>query len=463
MKFIRDIISEKRAQAEAGAAVSQDSRELSDLINRRLDASFDVKTEPRAPAPEPAAPSRPPLPRSLFAEEEPEDFEPLTEDDPYIREILNPSLASEDAVDDDTDLDDDFDDGLDEDDDLLAEAAASDAEDPHAGEAYGSAEADIRDLLAAEDVAAAPVPSQTPEADLDAECDAAGEDTAPVEDRQPIDPFADTGFASAKAEYPLLDEDMPQPAPMAKIADPAEPATAAPAAVTAAGWAGTMPRPSAEREVSKPPVPRARPDWDAPADTPPPQPSARAERRPEPDRAEAAPPVDVPAPAIGRATRRAGRVKTRLLGFNGPPAQSADPFAASGTPAAAAQSEFPVGWLAVVKGPGRGAAFTLFSGVAQIGRGQDQTIALDFGDNSISRENHAAVAYDGEQRKFYLGHGGKANLVRRNDRPVLSTEELKSGDLIRIGETTLRFVAFCDESFDWTEQRQGGMQHATVG
>ena len=35
MKFIRDIISEKRAQAEAGAAVSQDSRELSDLINRR--------------------------------------------------------------------------------------------------------------------------------------------------------------------------------------------------------------------------------------------------------------------------------------------------------------------------------------------------------------------------------------------------------------------------------------------
>ena len=177
--------------------------------------------------------------------------------------------------------------------------------------------------------------------------------------------------------------------------------------------------------------------------------------------------MDVPAPAIGRATRRAGRVKTRLLGFNGPQAQTADPFAGTSAPATertnATHTEFPVGWLVVVKGPGRGAAFTLFAGVAQIGRDQEQTVPLDFGDNSISRENHAAIAYDGEQRKFYLGHGGKANLVRRNDRPVLSTEELNSGDLIRIGETTLRFVALCGEGFDWTGQREGGMQHASVG
>ena len=73
----------------------------------------------------------------------------------------------------------------------------------------------------------------------------------------------------------------------------------------------------------------------------------------------------------------------------------------------------------------------------------------DFGDTSISRNNHAAVAYDDEQGKFFLGHGGKSNLVRLNGRPVLSTEEMSNGDQIRIGETTLKFVALCGEEFTW--------------
>jgi pSer/pThr/pTyr-binding forkhead associated (FHA) protein len=101
--------------------------------------------------------------------------------------------------------------------------------------------------------------------------------------------------------------------------------------------------------------------------------------------------------------------------------------------------------------PGPGAAFTIFEGVAQIGRGETQAVRLDFGDTSISRENHAAVAYDTEQKAFFLGHGGKANLVRLNGRPVLSTEELRSGNTIRIGETTLRFVALCGPDFSWAE------------
>ena len=41
------------------------------------------------------------------------------------------------------------------------------------------------------------------------------------------------------------------------------------------------------------------------------------------------------------------------------------------------------------------------------------------------------------EAQFFLGHGGKANLVRLNDKPVLSTEEVSSSDLIRIGETSL--------------------------
>ncbi|MEM9637279.1 MAG: FHA domain-containing protein, partial [Pseudomonadota bacterium] len=158
----------------------------------------------------------------------------------------------------------------------------------------------------------------------------------------------------------------------------------------------------------------------------------------------------VPAPMAGRAGRRAGRVKTRLLGFNRAEADASDPIGASDSATAKPQHEkFPVGWLVVVEGPGIGHSFSIFTGASMIGRGEDQVIKLDFGDNSISRQNHAAIAYDEEQNKFYLGHGGKSNIIRRNARPVLSTEELHHADLIRIGETTLRFVALCGSDFKW--------------
>ncbi len=172
---------------------------------------------------------------------------------------------------------------------------------------------------------------------------------------------------------------------------------------------------------------------------------------PEPD-PEPAPIVNVAAAATtvtGRAGRSAGRVKTRLLGFQDPEDASGDVFDAAKSAVALAEAKYPVGWIIVIDGPGHGSCFTLFNGVSQIGRGEEQAVRLDFGDTSISRNNHAAVAFDDEQTKFFLGHGGKSNLVRLNGRPVLSTEELSHGDAIRIGETTLKFVALCGEDFNW--------------
>ncbi|WP_300035034.1 FHA domain-containing protein [uncultured Roseobacter sp.] len=186
------------------------------------------------------------------------------------------------------------------------------------------------------------------------------------------------------------------------------------------------------------------------------QPPADATGPQEPDTAPAADLSSLPAPAEGRAGRRAGRVKTRLLGFNRAEPDPADPFGAVNEATAAPQHEkFPVGWLVVVEGPGVGHSFSIFSGASMIGRGEDQMIRLDFGDNSISRQNHAAIAYDEEQNKFYIGHGGKSNIIRRNARPVLSTEELNHTDLIRIGETTLRFVALCGSDFRWEMTEDG--------
>ncbi|NOC45431.1 FHA domain-containing protein [Ruegeria sp. HKCCD7559] len=150
---------------------------------------------------------------------------------------------------------------------------------------------------------------------------------------------------------------------------------------------------------------------------------------------------------------RRSRVKTTFLGFERADThvqdliESSEPVAK----AEAAQETFPVGWLVVTAGPGRGSSITLTEGLMQIGRNDDQAIQLDFGDTGISRSNHAVIAYDPEDRKCYLGHGGKANLVRLNGKPVLSTVALSNGDLIRISETSIRFMAFCDDGFDWRD------------
>ena len=145
-------------------------------------------------------------------------------------------------------------------------------------------------------------------------------------------------------------------------------------------------------------------------------------------------------------------MKTRLLGFQADELAQKDVFEDEGKDQHSGISHLPVGWIVLIDGPGRGYCFTLHSGVSQIGRGEDQAVRLDFGDTSISRNNHAAVAYDEEQGKFFLGHGGKSNMVRLNGMPVLSTEEMANGDEIRIGETTLKFIALCGESFSWASE-----------
>jgi hypothetical protein len=160
---------------------------------------------------------------------------------------------------------------------------------------------------------------------------------------------------------------------------------------------------------------------------------------------------DVPAPVVAPPpARNTSRVKTTFLGFERSDGRIEDVFDRARDSVSAERVMFPVGWMVVVDGPGRGNSFTLLAGVSQIGRGDDQAVQLNFGDNGISRSNHAAIAYDDEERKFYLGHGGKSNIVRLNGKPVLSTEPLGNGDRIRIGETTLSFVAFCGSDFNWS-------------
>lgn len=158
---------------------------------------------------------------------------------------------------------------------------------------------------------------------------------------------------------------------------------------------------------------------------------------------------------------RARRTKTRLIGFESTDGV-VDLFSDTQKTAPAKGTKFPVGWVVVTDGPGRGESFTLVAGMSQIGRGEDQAIQLDFGDTAISRTNHAAIVYDAENHTFLLGHGGKSNVVRLNDTPVISNEAIKDGDVIRIGETTLRFTQLCDKTFNWADKNDGDEESEDV-
>lgn len=144
--------------------------------------------------------------------------------------------------------------------------------------------------------------------------------------------------------------------------------------------------------------------------------------------------------SAGRDASGHARPKTRILGYGG-----------GATPEATAEINIPpVGWLVVTEGPGRGAALPLICGMNGIGRGDASQVQLDFGDDAISRDAHAYVTYDNAARRFFVSHGGKTNLVRLNEAAVLATEPLVHGDTLRIGATTLRFVALCGTDFDWS-------------
>jgi len=148
-----------------------------------------------------------------------------------------------------------------------------------------------------------------------------------------------------------------------------------------------------------------------------------------------------------RPSGRSGRVRTRLLpeceeDKSYVPPEGSDHLRAG-------QIRRPVGWLVVVEGPGTGDWFALESGLTHLGRGPDQDVCLDFGDQSISRQNHAFITYDIARHRFQLSHGESKNRTRLNGVVVESRIGLAHGDRISIGKTTLRIAAFCDDDFSW--------------
>jgi hypothetical protein len=166
-----------------------------------------------------------------------------------------------------------------------------------------------------------------------------------------------------------------------------------------------------------------------------------------------------PAASVGGATRRI--VRADPVPALRPSAESA-PKPAAPKPAivpARAAVRDPlanpvVGWLAIIAGPGLGEILSLEYGVNDIGRGTDVRVQLDFGDEMIAGGDrsitiYAAIIYTARTRRFYLQSVAAETWL--NERLVNASIELIGGEILRLGQTRLRFVPLCGPDFDWRD------------
>lgn len=71
------------------------------------------------------------------------------------------------------------------------------------------------------------------------------------------------------------------------------------------------------------------------------------------------------------------------------------------------------------------------------------------GDDCISTERAAVIAYDVEEKFFSFGPSMGHNVVRVNGKMLMNAVVLNPYDELTIGKTKLLFVPFCGERFDW--------------
>ncbi len=111
-----------------------------------------------------------------------------------------------------------------------------------------------------------------------------------------------------------------------------------------------------------------------------------------------------------------------------------------------------VGWFVVVKGPGIGRSVPIGAGMNMVGRDDNVRMSLPFGDKLISGKDHVRVIYDDESRQFLIAPGSGTNITKMNKRIVATPLELTEHAVIELSKRThVRFVPFCNESFDWSD------------
>ncbi|MDO4285362.1 MAG: FHA domain-containing protein [Eubacteriales bacterium] len=111
--------------------------------------------------------------------------------------------------------------------------------------------------------------------------------------------------------------------------------------------------------------------------------------------------------------------------------------------------DYVTGWLVCIDGAEKGRDYRIHAGFNRIGRSYQMDICIEE-DLSITRDNHCSVIYDARENRFSIMPSA-GTVTYLNDEILMKTEPLLAGDRIRIGQTTLEFVAFCQGERKWEE------------
>lgn len=102
-----------------------------------------------------------------------------------------------------------------------------------------------------------------------------------------------------------------------------------------------------------------------------------------------------------------------------------------------APAQEPFARLVVIGGPGAGSSRPIYPGINSIGRETSNRVPLDFGDDTISRRQHAVIVVDAAAGTMQIRDGGKINPIVVNGHIVAGQSALGFGDTIELGTTTL--------------------------
>lgn len=109
-----------------------------------------------------------------------------------------------------------------------------------------------------------------------------------------------------------------------------------------------------------------------------------------------------------------------------------------------------VGWLVCTEGPGKGKDYRLFGRINTIGRSEENDVVLS-SEKTVSKKDHARLAYDAKHNNFQLIPGQGTNLAYLNDAPLYVPQPLHAYDLIEFGDTKLIFIPLCNDQFQWSQ------------
>ena len=97
----------------------------------------------------------------------------------------------------------------------------------------------------------------------------------------------------------------------------------------------------------------------------------------------------------------------------------------------------PFARLVIIGGPGAGNIRPIYPGLNAVGREASNRVPLDFGDDTISRRQHALIVVDAVTGTMQIRDGGKINPIVVNGAIISGQAALTFGDTIELGTTTL--------------------------